>query len=390
MSPQRQKKGATAPGIYLGFGLQPVRLCYYLLHVSPEDYVSIEHAEDIAIHRPSGDTVLEQTKSALSHNPVANWADDLWKTFANWVTGIESGVVRPETTQFRIYVCPRRSGNFVQLLSDAHTDAAADAAVALITRSLNAKAQKSNPVVAPYIQKLLALDLSPRRLLIKNFTFESADDDPVQVLRVPVGITVSPQMVDACCHYAIGKAKEEADQLIRARRPALIHAGQFQTQFRAFVHKHDLSGMLATIAAPGLEEVTRLISESPTFVRQLDLIDVPIEQRLRAASDYLRATASKTQWAELGQIVGESLEELDNDLVRRHELIGGELKDIQRSLTPKVRGRTLFFRCLQFTTTLEGRELPGHFVPGCYNDLADRLKLGWHPEYVRLLKRDGR
>jgi hypothetical protein len=35
---------------------------------------------------------------------------------------------------------------------------------------------------------------------------------------------------------------------------------------------------------------------------------------------------------------------------------------------------------------LEGREVPGFFPPGCYNDLAERLELGWHPNFRTILK----
>ena len=47
----------------------------------------------MAIHYPEGLQLLEQTKSALKQNPISDWADDLWKTIANWLNNIKAGEV---------------------------------------------------------------------------------------------------------------------------------------------------------------------------------------------------------------------------------------------------------------------------------------------------------
>src|SRR5437660_1488840 len=92
---------SSAPGPYLGFALQPVRLCYHLLLGNPKDIVTIEGADDITV-ATGGGIILEQNKSALSQNPISDWANDLWKTFANWVVLIQDGHVDPATTAFRL------------------------------------------------------------------------------------------------------------------------------------------------------------------------------------------------------------------------------------------------------------------------------------------------
>ncbi|MFX8895388.1 hypothetical protein ABTM96_19850, partial [Acinetobacter baumannii] len=75
----------SAPGQYLGFALQPVRAFHHLLTCPRGAKVALEHLDDVSVHYSDGTIYLEQTKSALSHNPLADAAVDLWKTFANWV-----------------------------------------------------------------------------------------------------------------------------------------------------------------------------------------------------------------------------------------------------------------------------------------------------------------
>jgi hypothetical protein len=78
--PKVAKSKHNAPGQYLGFALQPLRMFYHLLTAPKEAWVSLELVDDIAVHYANGDMLAEQTKSALSHNPLSNWAIDLWKT----------------------------------------------------------------------------------------------------------------------------------------------------------------------------------------------------------------------------------------------------------------------------------------------------------------------
>lgn len=83
----------AAPCQYLGFALQPVRLCFHLLTCEPGAKVSLELFDDVAVHHTDGHVTLEQTKSATKQNPVADYADDLWKTIANWLDMVAKGTV---------------------------------------------------------------------------------------------------------------------------------------------------------------------------------------------------------------------------------------------------------------------------------------------------------
>jgi hypothetical protein len=79
------------------------------------------------------------------------------------------------------------------------------------------------------------------------------------------------------------------------------------------------------------------------------------------------------------------LREWDDNLVSRHGLICGEIVDMHSDRDTVVRGRLAYRRCAQLQPPLDGRQVPGHFVHGCFNNLADLKRLGWHPDYKSLL-----
>ena len=377
----------AAPGPYLGFALQPVRLCYHLLTCPKGAQVSLEYLDDVAIHHSDGTLTFEQTKSALKQNPLSDWAVDLWKAVANWFDSVSKGEITPEESQFRLYVTPRRKGVWAQALSDA-TKAADVATLTAEIKAQHAKLKKP-PACASFVQRFLDASEDERVAIVTRLKVLSDDDDPVEALRALLKPTVAPEMIDLLCEAAIGMAKERADRLIRDSKPAQIDGDAFKASFVSFVQKNNLPGLLTSFTpTPGQGEVAAILSTRPTFIRQLEIIDATKEDRVRAVSDFLRTSADKSIWAENGLLFEGSLRDWDDDLVRRHGLICGEISDLHAAKGAPIRGRLAYRRCAQPQAPLDGRAVPGHFVHGCFNALADAMRLGWHPDYQSVLGED--
>jgi hypothetical protein len=157
----RRRAKHSAPGQYLGFALQPVRLCLHLLTCPEGAQVSLEYLDDVALHLADGSTLLEQSKSALSQNPVSDWADDFWKCLANWLDIAAANTIEIEKSQFRLYVTPIKHGVRSQELSDATTTDDVEAITSEIRKSLNR--QRKVPGCMPYLQKFLDASFSTQR-----------------------------------------------------------------------------------------------------------------------------------------------------------------------------------------------------------------------------------
>ncbi|RWI83811.1 ABC-three component system protein [Mesorhizobium sp.] len=374
----------SAPGQYLGFALQPVRFCYHLLTCEKGTKVSLEHLDDVAVHYADGTVCLEQTKSALKTNPLSDWAIDFWKALANWAGAFDDGLLKIGKARFRIYVTPSRKGTFAQALSDATTANEVGAILAGIAKK--AAAAKSSPACAEHLKTVL--DLAPERqvAIIANMRVESADNDPIDPIRALLAPTVPPELVDLFCAAAIGIAKQNADRLIQLGQPAILDGDAFKVSFRAFVQKNMMPGLLTSLRpAPQQGDIESILSTRPTFIRQLEFIGASDDDRLRAVSDFLRTSADKADWAERGLIFEESLRDWDDDLVKRHGFIAGDVADRYGDRAADARGRLVYRQCALLQAPLEGRAVPGHFVHGCFNTLADTLRIGWHPDFATLL-----
>lgn len=377
----------SAAGPYLGFALQPVRLCYHLLSGPPDASVSLEHLDDVAVHYADGTLLLEQCKSALSHNALSDWSEDLWKAVANWLDAVESKKIDGSKTGFQLYVTPPRTGKISSAIHNAAEAHDVQALAKLVKERLSKRAQP--PKCMPHVQRFLDASDAHRNAVIGRASVVSGDDDPIQPLRALLAPTVPDTLMDVICEAAIGMAKAWADRCIRKKVPALIGVVEFRRNFHAFVQRNNIAGYLPTFSAvPTQEAAKAVLTSRPMFVRQLQLIEATEEQQLRAASDLMRTSGDKVKWAEQGLVFDGSFDDWEDSLLRRHAAIQGEVKDLYSDKAEVVRGRTVYNRCSALEVPLDSRAVPGHFTHGGFNDLADRRKLGWHPEHETLLDKE--
>lgn len=261
-------------------------------------------------------------------------------------------------------------------------------AASMVARALR-KRGKNRPQCIADVERFLDAPESSRSNFITRLKVISLDNDPVDPLRECFRYSVQPELLDDLCKSVIGIAKENADHLIRKGERAIIRADEFQTKVHAFIRTMNLPNLLTSFASPPSDvTVADVIATRPTFIRQLELIDANSDVRLRAVSDFLRASADKSIWADKGLIFSDNLSDWEGDLVRRHGAIAREVAIVSRAATFKEQGHLIYDRCTMEQVPLEGRHLPGHFIPGCFNSLANERRLGWHPEYSILLEAD--
>lgn len=374
------KLKSAAPGQYLGYGMQAIRLCYHLLTAPKGSMVSVELYDDVTIHEPDGSLVLEQSKSALKGNPASDRSVELWKTMANWAEQPHSNLSK--VRYFRYYVSPRKAGKLVERMTAAKDPKDIGA---LLEKFKTPEFQGDAGVgIQPFVARFLAAGDDVCMKIIELFELIS-DADPIDPIRGKFTAFIPDETLDQFCAAAIGMAKDDADKLIRAKKPATVLANTFRRNWRAFIRKYEFSGLLnPTMDVPAEKQISAVVDTLPTFVRQLSAVDATESVVRTAVSDFLRALSDKVSWADDGEIVESSLEELDLSLLRHHGLTEDEIADVHSHLDPRARGRQLYRRCIELQTPLEGRALPSYFISGEFNSLADECRLGWHPDHKRM------
>jgi hypothetical protein len=346
--------------------------------------------DDVSVHDASGNAILlEQSKSALSQNPVSDWSVDLWKTFSNWAENAQKGIFDPSTAKLQMYVVPTHAGDFATKMSKLQLDTEISQFVDELAQAH--KLLKKPPACSSYLTSVLTAKSETLFSIIRNFALVSEEVDPLKPIFEFLNPTVSENILHEACKFGIGNAKQQIDQLIRDGKIPIISANDFRRSFRAFIAKYDSTSVLhSVVERPADEVIQNILSAAPPFVKQLELVKADVDVKTHAASDFLRSSADRTKWAEQGLVFEDSFSEYDADLQKRHLNLKGEIEIINKQSTDEERGLLLYHRCANMVPNpLEGRVTPQHFYSGSLNSLADRMEIGWHPKFKQLISKDG-
>jgi len=354
--------------------------------------VSLEAFEDVGAESAEGVKVAEQIKSTFSGNPVSDRSIELWKTFANWVVAVENGELIPDKTKFEIYVSQPKTGEIVKSFSEATSENKTRQALAAAksklwgTAPLYEEKEQVAKGLAPYLNAVFSADEDIICAIIQSFHLSSGSGSAQDDLQALFAKTVIPmEILDEAISFSIGWVKKKTDSLIEQRQPAIVAVDDFRTSLRLFVRKHDRRTILSSFAKkPSQEQVDAGLNFS-TYVAQLTLIDCDEEEKIEAVTNYLLASADRTQWSAKGLIDSDSFDDLENNLIMAWKNIKTATEIEHSGLEETKRGQLLLSKCCLFRAPLVGLEVPSYFIPGSFHALADGLTVGWHPNYRTLL-----
>jgi hypothetical protein len=376
--------GHSAAGAYLGFSVQISRTVAHLLKAHPGQAVCMEHLDDVATVG-EGTRVVEQDKSGLAHNPVADRSSDLWKTLHVWIEALRTGAAGP-STRFVLYVAQPHSGKVIRQIDEVHTQADGEN----LARRLRGEYMPSREGELTNHQENMAAVLSASDELLGRLfvsvSFEVGSGLVNDDLLPAVGEkAVSEGARENVLRYLLGWAKTEIDRKISLGQVPVLTVDDFNEQLLRAAKKFDRSGtvLFETQIQIDQRQVQEELSER-TYVRQLKAIDC-IDPDLEAAVvDYLRSAADRVRWAETGDVLEDSFGEFQRELERawtNHRLA----VEIEAKLSSEVdRGQLLRSRCMLTKVPLQGMQVPSHFVPGSLHRLADSVRIGWHPRWDQI------
>jgi hypothetical protein len=350
-----------------------------LLESDASANVSLEVFEDVGVET-SGGTLASQTKSSIEKNPVSNSAEPFWKTLHNWLDAIKAGQLALEKTVFELYVFGDFQGEICSFFSDATSGTEAQAAISKAKRMLGVGSRK----LSAHIDAVLSADEELLKSLILRFRYRHGSGESIEDLRAQLNKSFVPkELVDHVLTHAMGWVKEKVDTLLERGQLAAIKVADFQNEIATYTRALAFSSCLADLAGPADPEDIEQ-NRSRRYVRQLELILVSDERKLRAISAYLRSSVNRTEWGRMGLVHEHSLDDFAQKLLEYWQNSRTQCEILLESKGVNERGQYLLAECMKCNSSLQGRPVPHDFVEGCFHSLADDLTVGWHPAFEEL------
>ena len=383
------KRSSDVPEHFYGYAIQLPRMMAHLLVADLGCRVCLEHIDDVVTLGPDTSTKLEQSKSSFSDNPLTDRALPFWKTLSNWIDAVKAKRVDPATTRFHLHVAQEREcGPLIAQLRDAAGEADAQKALEDARTEFWGSAPgfptraKVPNTLRRYIENVFTAPTPLVVGIIKHLSIDLGSGDSVQEVRVLVRRQlISVDQVEELLHHTLGWLQDRVLAMIEAEEIVTIARDEFFNAMRAYAHKYDRMFQLAPWAREPAEAEIDTELQTRMYVRQLDLIESDVDDKIAAATNYLKSIADRTMWSKRGDVEPSSFKEFEANLQQQWKARLNAVDAEHGEKPDLVRGKLLYSKCQMYQAKLQSMEPSAYFTTGCLHVLADELVIGWHPSF---------
>jgi hypothetical protein len=370
-----------------------VRLALFWLiqsaQVDPAVSARIEGLDDIETQMVGGRELIQSkhhhTAAALSDRSV-----ELWKTLRVWSEAISAIPDLPTYARFTLVttrLCA--SGSMIEKLARSDKSRSVSKEVAQAFRDIASSA--GNKANEKAYEAYLALSESDQQALllrtrvIDGFSSNtSVDDDIANLLRGTV--TGQPQL-RALVNQLLGWWEGRVAQHFRDRRDEISGKELFE-QIRA------IADSLAPDSLPIDEGILGstfddAIPDDEIYVKQLRLIACKKPVLLRAMTDLVKSQKHIAAWVREELLFIQEFpnykRRLQDEWQIRHDFLKGDAESVV-SQQEVERLAQKFYQQIQTMSMPIRRDCLDLFVMrGTFHELANEMRVGWHPDYDKLL-----
>ncbi len=359
------------------------------IRASEEFTVALETLDDVVFEPEGRAPDLLQTKHHRTRS--ANLTDaspDLWKSLRIWCEGLAAGTIPPGSTLYLITTSQAGDDSAAHRLRVAERD------VATARARLHATAQTStNKDNKSAYEAFLALNEDHQRALLETvFVIDSSPaiaelDDR---LRAEVRWAAEKQHLDSFL------SRLEGWWFRRAIQQMLAPAGSNAMLSREIeAQMDDLREQFKRESLPIDEDIlATTVDESAyqdaVFVQQLRLCNIGAKRVLAAIREYFRAFEQRSRWLREDLVLVGELDRYERRLIEEWELVFERIKDDLGKATAedaKQRAAQEVYRWVEESVFPIRANVTEPFVTrGSYQILSDRLRVGWHPEFMDRLR----
>jgi len=354
----------------------------------PDAAITLELHDDVAWEQGGSPTELLQVKhhqGAL--RSLTDSSVDVWRTLKVWMDE----------------AVPGDPGGPRLLLVTTQTAGAGSAMEALRPRGRNASAaladledtasSSKSKETAPARKQFLALSSSERQTFISRIVVldgSSFVDDAAESVRTLLHWTLPTGHEDLFLGLVWRWWDQQALSMLQGRL-ARVDVGAAQQAIAEIRDRFTLENLptLVELAGLDIDDIERGHA-SYAFVHQMRWVDFPPINLQKAVIDYYRAYTQTARWLDEDLIGVADLTRFESELVdeweREFEWMMDELDTEADEAVKKKAGKRLLRDLLDRTgTTIRTKYNDPFFARGQRHMLADRGRIGWHPDFqVRL------
>lgn len=355
--------------------------------------LSLETTDDIVFEDADGADARElwQSKHHLPRRgSLGDASPDIWKSLHNW---IESSGANDELVLFSTSAAPNDSA-----ASRLGPDPAARDVQAAQKKLESIATAAGNDDHAAYYQRFLGLTPQVRSELLSRVTImeeatQAADltSDLLSAVRKTVPQNRRAALVERLRGWWLGRALDHLSRVAAGGVDWIDMVEVEDTLHRIAQSLRDQNLPLdySDIPEPTKDEVD---VDDRIFVEQLRLVMLHHERVRMAVYDHNRAFLQRSRWQREDLVNPHDLEAYDRLLIEEWKRVflpleeDGETPELDAAAVRRA-GRDVFIALGQRSLPEVRAEVRSGYIPlGSLHMLADRLQIGWHRDWLDLLR----
>lgn len=354
----------------------------------PNGQISIEKFDDISFDNDDVAACLMQAKQHVVPKSLDDKSVDVWKTFRIWIGQFEEGMLSASDIRYMlITTATAAEGSAMSYLRPGATQKYRDKAKLLLAEAAKSS---TNQTSAAGREAFLALNDNEVDAFLSRVEIIDQHPNLIDVMTEIEGmlIMLSPNHVSTLATYVegwwlgvVGKCLIEDGSATIPIQNIIIKANEIGNMFKADTLPVDEPGLL------GAKEYS-VEEEENTFVKQMRMVELSENAIRRGVQDFYRAFAQRSKWARENLLLDDEASKYDAGLKDRYERKCEAEYEANQACTEseqKKLGRQLCLWASQ--QSFDFRNVVEIWITaGSFHGLADRMEIGWHPDFVKLFE----
>ncbi|WED55003.1 MULTISPECIES: ABC-three component system protein [Exiguobacterium] len=375
----------------LGYFYQVRYALFLLLKASDDSCIYIEKLDDISFDNDGTPLELIQTKHHINaRGSLSNASSDIWKTIRVWSEGILDRELDEENTKFTLISNDIAiEGSAASLLS-AGSNRNIEAAMEILINTAETSSSNSNKKA---YEKFLELTDEQKKAFLRNtIILDCADNiaEAKEKILHEIRYVTRPKHVESVYERLEGIWFDKVIKHLLTNSNSSISHRELQEKLHDLQEQFSRDNLPIDFFNAIVPTEKELKEDERIFVEQLKLIEISNRRIEKAISDYYKAFKQRSKWIRDDLIIIDELNSYEERLIdeweRKFEIM---IEDIGKEKSKDIfikKGRALFNWMdgeAEFNIRKNCDE--PYVVRGSYHMLANKLKVGWHLEFIERL-----
>jgi hypothetical protein len=369
-----------ASGQMAGYLYQILAALYLLLDNRDNDaQICIEKFDDIAFVEQDEPVIMVQTKHQLYRaGNLSDTSVDFWRTIKSWCDSINNSPTHLQDTHFVILTTAAAQENTAAYYLKKHANRNPAEAKKLLTDAANAATVQAND---KFYNAFLGLTSEQQDNLIRHiYIYDNSQN--INNLKTDimgyVRYATLPMYEEKVYDSVLGWWIRTVIESLCSEQPVFINRVQLQQVIFTY--------------NPSESELNELIPENRIFIEQLKLISLSNDRLRRSVREYYNAFRQRSLWVREQLLLANELQNYEVGLIdewnRLFSIMNESLADYGEELTEQEKiktGRALFGDVENLNINIREKVTQPFIMRGSYHDLANRMMVGWHVDFMERL-----